>query len=106
MILSLILAFWAIPAHASTVAVTVTAFTKNGTLTSIGKRPRVGYTVAVSRDLRHLLGRKVWLKGYGFRKVESLTHRRLRKTVDVLVESKRVAREFGRVKGKMVLIGW
>lgn len=104
-ILLLILVFWATPVHASTVAVTVTAFTKNGTMTSIGTKPRIGKTAAVSRDLRHLLGRKVLIKGYGVRHIESLTNKRLRRTVDVLVESRRVARDFGRVKGKIVLIG-
>lgn len=97
-----ILAFGALPAHARSVVVSVTAFTKNGTLTSTGTRPRVGHTVAVSRDLRHLLGQRIYIEAIGAsRRVESLTHRRLHRTVDVLVGSRRVAKDFGRVKSKI-----
>jgi 3D (Asp-Asp-Asp) domain-containing protein len=100
----LILALLASPAHATSVAVNVTMFTQNGTLTSTGKIPRVGRTVAVSRDLKHLMGRKVYVKGIGVRHIESLTNKRLKRTVDVLVESKNVAVEYGRKKIKMKVI--
>lgn len=53
--------------------------------TAIIEKPIPGWTCAVSRDLAHWLGGKIWIEGVGVRKVNDLTHRRFERRVDVLV---------------------
>ena len=78
-------------------AVTVTAFAaRHGEKTSTGTTPVPGRTAAVSRDMRHLIGKRIHIKGVGWRVVESVTHRKLRRTIDVLVASSAKAKKFGR----------
>ena len=101
--LATLLSLLPIPAHA--LMVKVTAFVARGhEQTSFGTRPIPGYTVAVSRDLRHLVGRKIYIKGIGSRYVESVTHKRLRKTVDLLVSSLSEAKRFGRKDARVRVI--
>lgn len=68
-------------------------------ITAILERPRVGRTVAVSRDLKHLLGKKIYLEGYGIRWVNDLMAKGAKMRVDVLVGTKKGARLSGVVAG-------
>lgn len=62
---------------------------------ALGQPVRAGRTVAVSRDLRHLLGRKIYVEGFGVRVVEDLMHPRFAKRLDVCLPDKRQALDFG-----------
>ena len=73
-------------------------------LTATMKDPIVGWTVAVSRDKKHLLGRTVWVDGIGTRKVTDLMGRQWRNKMDILVASKKEAKEFGLKKKVMVIV--
>ena len=64
-------------------------------LSASGAPVRAGRTVAVSRDLRRLLGRKVYIEGIGVRVVEDLMHPRFAKRLDVCLPDKRQALDFG-----------
>ena len=88
----------------SEINVTVTAFAIKGQKTSLQTVPRVGHTVAVSRDMKHLLGKKIYIQGHGLRTVESLTHKRLKRTIDVYVASNKIARKIGKTK-KVIYFG-
>jgi len=63
--------------------------------TATMKRPRPGVHVAVSRDLRWMLGKRVFIKGIGSRQVEDLMHRRYRKRIDIMMVSVINAKNFG-----------
>jgi len=67
------------------------------------ERPVVGRTVAVSHDLKHLLGKTVYVEGYGVRRVNDLMARRWERRIDVLVGSKEEARQRG-VVGPMQIV--
>jgi len=53
--------------------------------TAIMQRPKTGWTVAVSRDLRGWLGKRVYIEGFGIRMVSDLMHPRYVKSIDILV---------------------
>ena len=86
-------------------AVFITAFTaRPGEKTSIGTKPMPWRTIAVSRDMKYLVGRKVVVKWKGRKvtgRVESVTHWRLKRTVDVLVARKSDAKKFEKKKGEI-----
>lgn len=63
--------------------------------TALMTRPTVGSTIAVSRDLSYLLGKKVYVEGHGVRRVEDLMNARFKNRIDVLVPDKAYARRFG-----------
>lgn len=94
------------------VEVTVTAYTtaKNETNddpgnTSLMNSPVSGWTCAVSRDLKYLLGKVIYIEGVGVRLVNDLMNKRYTRMIDVLVSNKKVARTFGKKKNiKIVLI--
>lgn len=65
------------------------------TITAIMTKVKVGRTVAVSHDLMHWLGRKIYIKGRGVFLVEDLMNARYTGRIDVLVASKAIARELG-----------
>ena len=71
--------------------------------TALMERPVVGRTVAVSHDLKHLLGKTVYVEGYGVRRVNDLMARRWERRIDVLVGSKEEARQRG-VVGPMQIV--
>ena len=62
---------------------------------ALGAPVQAGRTVAVSRDLRHLLGRKIAIEGFGVRVVEDLMHPRFAKRLDLCLPDKRQALAFG-----------
>jgi 3D (Asp-Asp-Asp) domain-containing protein len=90
--------------------VTVTAYTtsidetnSDPSHTSMMDEPIPGWTIAVSRDLVYLKGKRVWIEGMGIRKVNDVMNKRYKKRIDVLVGDKETAREFG-IKKKINLV--
>lgn len=91
--------------------VTLTAYTNRPIETNLDKKsaimkiPTPGISVAVSQDLSHLLGKRVYIEGYGIREVEDLMNKRFKKRVDILVNSVHTARRIGKKENiRMVLI--
>ena len=86
----------------TTIMVTASAYTpsrcEGGPMAADGCRVVPGYTVAISRDMRWLLGRWIHIEGVGWRLAHDLMAERHRMSVDVAVQDKHVAREFGRQK--------
>ena len=82
--------------------VTASAYTpskcEGGPLAADGCRVVAGHSLAVSRDLKHLLGRWLHIEGVGWRLAHDTMAARHRMRVDVAVKDKHVAREFGRQK--------
>lgn len=64
--------------------------------TALMTKPTVGRTIAVSRDLDFLLGKKVKINGYGVFVVEDLMNSRFTKRIDFFKGSKREAIKFGK----------
>ncbi|WP_051434426.1 3D domain-containing protein [Desulfonatronum lacustre] len=63
--------------------------------TAIMQRPITGWTVAVSRDLRGWLGKRVYVEGFGIRMVSDLMNSRYSKSIDILVSDVSEAEEIG-----------
>jgi len=61
-------------------------------------KPIPGYSCAVSVDLKHLLGKKIYIYGYGVWYVNDLLNKRYKKSVDLLVWDIKTARKIGRKK--------
>ena len=75
------------------------------TNTAIMQEPIPGWTVAVSQDLKYLLGKRVYIEGFGVRYVNDLMNVRYTKRVDILVGDLGKARKIGLQKDiTMVLI--
>jgi 3D (Asp-Asp-Asp) domain-containing protein len=70
--------------------------TEGGPMAADGCRVVPGRSLAVSRDLRHLLGRWLHIEGVGWRLAHDLMGARARMAVDVAVRDRNSAREFGR----------
>lgn len=69
------------------------------------KKPKPGLSVAVSRDLQHLLGAVVYIPEVGVRQVDDLMNERYIRSVDVLMPTEKHARDFGkRVGVDMVVV--
>ena len=89
----------------TTLIVSASAYTpsrcEGGPMAADGCRVVPNYSVALSRDLRHLLGRWLHIEGVGWRLAHDLMGARARQAIDVAVPSKHVAREFGRQQVKM-----
>lgn len=90
---------------------TVTAYTasvdecnSDPTNTATMSKPVPGYTVAVSRDKLHLLGRRIWVEGMGVYEVTDLMNSRFENRIDVLMGDKRTAKEFGVQERRVVLL--
>lgn len=62
---------------------------------ALGLRIKPGRTLAVSQDLRRLLGRRIYVPGLGFRVVEDLMHPRWSNRVDFCVRDREQAASFG-----------
>ena len=84
------------------VNVTLTAYTarpqetnNDPTNTAIMDKPFPGRTVAVSRDLSYLLGKRSYIEGIGVRYVNDLMNKRFTKTIDILMPTVKMARQFG-----------
>lgn len=90
----------------------VTAYTNspdetNGDLenTAIMNIPTSGKTVAVSHDLKHWLGKWVYIETIGIRKVEDLMNPDFERRMDILVPSKELAVKHGVKQLNVVLLG-
>lgn len=70
---------------------------------AMGHEVRPGLTCAVSRDLRHLLGREIHIDGVGWRFAQDLAAPGVRGTVDLCVGDEREAREWGRKTGTVTV---
>jgi len=73
-------------------------------INALGKRPVIGRDVAVSRDLIYLLGKYVYIEGFGVRKVVDLMNARFKNRVDILVSSKKQARRLGKIKDVKLVV--
>lgn len=63
---------------------------------AMGHPVRPGLTAAVSRDLRHLLGKEIYIKELGqFRFVNDLMHERWKMKVDIVLEDRADCVVFG-----------
>ncbi len=69
-----------------------------------GRPVRPGRTVAVSRDLRRLLGRTVYIEGLGLRVVEDLMHARHVGRMDLCLPDREKAQAFGVRRLDMVVM--
>lgn len=72
-------------------------------VTAIMKKSRPGYTIAVSHDLKWMLGHRVYIYGYGVYVVEDLMNERYTNRVDIMMDDVEKALKFG-VKHKQELI--
>ncbi|WP_300154929.1 3D domain-containing protein [Solidesulfovibrio sp.] len=72
--------------------------------TARGGVVRAGRTVAVSQDLRRLLGRKVFIEGLGVRVVEDLMHPRFTDRLDLCLADRDQALAFGVQRLQMVVL--
>jgi 3D (Asp-Asp-Asp) domain-containing protein len=72
--------------------------------TARGGAVRPGRTVAVSQDLKRLLGRKVYIEGLGVRVVEDLMHPRFTDRLDLCLSDRETALAFGVKRLEMVVL--
>ena len=75
--------------------VTATAYSVSG-ITATGTRTRPGI-IAVSRDMRHVVGQKVVVQGKQYR-VADIMHQRFRQRIDIYMASRTDAKNFGKRK--------
>ena len=82
--------------------VTVTAYSPTPDQTwgdpfigAMGRRVRPGKTLAVSHDLKHLLGSRVYVEGIGYLVAEDLMHPRWENRVDLCLRTRGRAEAFG-----------
>ncbi len=82
--------------------VTVTAYTarpqetnNDPGNTSLMEKPIPGWTIATSRDLSYMKGKRVWVEGHGVKKVNDTMNIRYEERIDVLVGNVQQAREIG-----------
>ena len=93
------------PSYAEMYTMKVTGFVaKHNEKTSLMTKPKIGYSVAVSRDKLHLLGKKVYIEGLGVRRIESVMAKSINNTVDVLVPSKKEAKKIGNKHRRVVIL--
>lgn len=80
--------------------VTASAYTphpsEGGRIAADGRPAIAGRTCAVSRDLKHLLGKWLHIEGVGKRLAHDTMAARHKRSVDVCMSRKEDAREFGR----------
>ena len=85
--------------------VTASAYTphvgEGGPYGADGSRVRPGHTIAVSRDLKHLIGKIVHVEGVGRRLVNDTMARRWKRAIDVCVTDRKTANAFGRQQIKI-----
>ena len=87
------------PAYAETLHVTATAYSSEepgiGEIGALGHPIRAHKTIAVSRDLRHLLGQEVYISGLGYRFVNDLMAARWTKRIDLVREDREACEAWG-----------
>jgi 3D (Asp-Asp-Asp) domain-containing protein len=74
-------------------------------VTAIMEKPKAGWTIAVSHDLIYLLGKRVYIKGIGVRRVNDLMNGRYTKRIDILMGNLKEAKRFDNRKVQLVVIG-
>jgi 3D (Asp-Asp-Asp) domain-containing protein len=74
-------------------------------VTAIMEKPKAGWTIAVSHDLIYLLGKKVYIKGIGVRRVNDLMNERYTKRIDILMGNLKESKRFDNRKVQLVVIG-
>lgn len=67
-------------------------------------KPVPGRTAAVSRDLIHLLGKKIYIPGHGVRVINDLAAVDVKGTIDLLVGNKAEARKIGREVREVIVL--
>lgn len=78
---------------------------KDPHVTAFMERPVPGKTCAVSRDLiKKLKDKRIYIEGVGVRKVNDTMNKRYTKSIDLVVNNKRQALDFGRVNRKVVIL--
>jgi len=75
------------------------------THTATMEKPKAGWTCAVSRDLIHWLGGRVYIEGMGVRRVNDLMNERFSKRVDIFIGTVKEARAFGVQNRKVIFLG-
>lgn len=78
--------------------------TNSDEYTALMEKPVSGWTCAVSHDLKHFLGKKVYIEGHGLRYVNDLMNRRFSNRIDLYVGKKSEAREIGKSVGKAMFL--
>jgi len=73
--------------------------------TATMEKPIAGWSCAVSRDLIHWLGGRIYIKGIGVRYVNDLMNKRFEKSIDLFMGEVKQAKEFGRQKHKVIFLG-
>jgi len=90
---------------------TITAYTNRpcetneDDFTATMEKPVQGKTCAVSRDLIHWLGGRIYIEGIGVRRVNDLMNKRFDATVDLYMEKVNDAELFGKVTKRVVFLG-
>jgi 3D (Asp-Asp-Asp) domain-containing protein len=74
-------------------------------VTAIMEKPKAGWTIAVSHDLIYLLGKRVYIKGIGVRRVNDLMNGRYTKRIDILMDNLKEAKSFNNRKVQLIVIG-
>lgn len=97
---------------ATSITATVTAYTNRPSETNDDPRhtatmeaPVVGGTCAVSRDLIHWLGGRIYIKGIGVRRVNDLMNARFSRSIDLYMGDLGAARQFGRQERTVTYLG-
>ena len=63
---------------------------------ALGHEVRPGFTCAVSRDLRHLLGQELYIEGVGWRFAQDLMGPGITRAIDLCVLNEKEAKTWGR----------
>lgn len=72
--------------------------------TALLQEPVPGWSIAVSQDLSYLLGKRVYIKGYGVRYVNDLMNKRYTKRIDILVSDVETAKKIGLQKDIIIVL--
>ncbi|TVR00108.1 MAG: hypothetical protein EA399_05035 [Desulfovibrionales bacterium] len=72
--------------------------------TAIMQPPVPGWTVAVSRDLKGWLGKRIYIEGFGVRLVNDLMNARYAHAIDILVPDVPTAKQIGVRKNVLVTL--
>lgn len=100
--LTLTLASTARASSVNITTVSLTAYSAPSNKRTAKGRFSAGKTCAVSRDLKHLMGRTIYVEGVGHRTVNDLMRKDKRRTIDIAVKTKRQAILFGRKSKKRI----
>lgn len=98
--------------QAHSIEATVTAYTNRPQETNHDpgntatmETPVIGWTCAVSRDLIHWLGGRVYIEGIGVRRANDLMNARFEQSIDIYMGTVAEAREFGRQELTVIYLG-